>query len=79
MSMGSSSHQYVARGDLQEDVWLGLFTEEGWEGRGREGGGGEDGEVEGESQVCVINFKGKASFSTQVRTKISPGRGHFIA
>jgi serine/threonine protein kinase len=54
MSMTSSSttQKYVARGDLQEDVWLGLYSEEGRE-------------REGESQVCVINFKGKASFSTQ--------------
>ena len=61
----STAHQYVARGDLQEDVWLGLYSE--GEGEGGGGGGGVGGEEgEGESQVCVINFKGKASFSTQV-------------
>ena len=62
----STTHPFVARGDLQEDVWLGLYTGDGRRGReegGREEGGGEK---EGESQICVINFKGKASFSTQV-------------
>ena len=68
MSLGSTStsHQFVARGDLQEDVWLGLYTGDGVSVRV---GGGEDGsgdQEEGESQVCVINFKGKASFSKQV-------------
>ena len=64
MSMTSSSttHQYVACADLHEDVWLGLYSEEGREGEGLR-------EEEGRSQVCVINFKGKASFSTQVSDK----------
>ena len=65
----STSHPFVARGDLQEDIWLGLYSEDmgGGEGGGGEGGG----EREGESQVCVINFKGKSSFSTQVRACLS--------
>lgn len=66
MMSPSTAHPFVARGDLQEDVWLGLYSGDGR--RGREGGGREEGggEKEGESQICVINFKGKASFSTQV-------------
>ena len=55
-----TSHQYVARGDLQEDVWLGLYSTKG------KGGGGVGEREEGESQVCVINFRGKTSFTTQV-------------
>ena len=70
LSSPSTSHQFVARGDLQEDIWLGLFSGDGRKERererGREGGRGGAVEREGESQVCVINFKGKASFSTQV-------------
>ena len=56
MSLASAplSHPYVACGDLQEDLWLGVFSE------------GER-EEEGESQICVINFKGKASYFTEVR------------
>ena len=65
-----TSHQYVARGDLQEDVWLGLYSTKGKGGGGKDGGGKDGGGVgereEGESQVCVINFRGKTSFTTQV-------------
>ena len=65
-----STHPYVARGDLQEDVWLGLYSKDvggrgvgGGRGRGR---GGDEGSGEGQSQVCVINFKGKANFFSEV-------------
>ena len=67
-----STHPYVARGDLQEDVWLGLYSNDVG-GRGVGGGrvrgrGGDDGSGEGQSQVCVINFKGKANFFSEVTT-----------
>ena len=58
-------HPHVARGDLQEELWLATFTaeQEGRENRG---------------EVVVINFRGKTNFSTEVRTLVyvllqSPG------
>ena len=45
-----SPHSHLAQGDLQEELWLCTYNDEGCG-----------------SEVCVINFKGKAS---QVRTYV---------
>lgn len=67
---------YVARGDLQEDLWLCMYTpggeEEEEEERKKEKeeeelrGRGRRGEGEARAEVCIINFKRKASLFTEV-------------
>lgn len=51
-------HPHVARGDLQEELWLGTFA------AGEEVV--EEGGAENRAGVVVINFRGKTNFSTEV-------------
>ena len=57
----------VAQGDLQEDLWLCMYTPGGEEEEETVGSGGEGEEEGARAEVCIINFKRKASLFTEVR------------
>ena len=53
ISHSSSVHPHLATGDLQDELWICMYSP-------------DESHTSMSSKVCIINFRGKTNFSTEV-------------